>query len=427
MIHFVIGRPGGGKSMQAVRIIVDELRLTKRNVVTNVALKLPELAEYLHREYGDTFGMCERIRMLTPQEVIDFWNHPAMALDCTGRVTIAEANGKKIDRPDMSLREFHPGTLFVIDEVHEYFGARQWQTTGPDALFYLSQHRKFGDDVVLITQAFANVDKQFRSVAQDYTVLRNMSLEKIGFFRLPAKIIRQTFFDPPTGSARAAETAMVKIDTTGLGQCYDTAAGVGVMGRQADTQRLKPRGLPWWMAFVPILAVGAILYYLPDILGMGVAHVTNIKLPEASASSRPVAAAREVQKAAQTLVPNDYAEQQRQADLEPLLEVMGYGSDGAGGYAWLSDGRSVRLRFPRVSKVNEDGSIVLDGRLVPLHRKSHRLPWETSQPTASPQPATGSVVANPEARATQRVRVMGFDGNLHRVATAQPRSFSGDE
>ena len=63
-------------------MIIDELRLTKRNVVTIAALKLPDLAEYLHVKHDDTFDCCvRRIRILSVREVPDFWLFPSKDLD----------------------------------------------------------------------------------------------------------------------------------------------------------------------------------------------------------------------------------------------------------------------------------------------------------------------------------------------------------
>jgi hypothetical protein len=46
MIHFVVGKPGGGKSYYAVRQLCHELLHGDRFIVTNLALNLDALADY---------------------------------------------------------------------------------------------------------------------------------------------------------------------------------------------------------------------------------------------------------------------------------------------------------------------------------------------------------------------------------------------
>jgi len=143
------------------------------------------------------------------------------------------------------------GCSTALTKSTTFFNARAWAETGNDVLFYLSQHAKLGDTVICITQHIGNVDKQFRSVAQDFTYLRNLGKEKMGMFALPNLFVRKTYLQPATPEAEPMETGRFRLDVTGLGSCYDTAQGVGIHGRGADkTERRK--GVPWW-----VFAVGA--------------------------------------------------------------------------------------------------------------------------------------------------------------------------
>jgi hypothetical protein len=123
-------------------------------------------------------------------------------------------------------------------------------------MYYLSQHRKLGDDVVLISQSIQNVDKQMRSVAQDFTYVRNLTKEQHGLFRLPALFIRRVFLELPTGpGVKAVQTGTFRLDVSGVAKCYDTAAGVGIVGSTgADTLERK-RGLHWAYYVVGVLAL----------------------------------------------------------------------------------------------------------------------------------------------------------------------------
>ena len=50
-IHFVSGKPGGGKTLYGLKLIVEELVLGKREIFTNVPLNLPELNAYVQARY----------------------------------------------------------------------------------------------------------------------------------------------------------------------------------------------------------------------------------------------------------------------------------------------------------------------------------------------------------------------------------------
>src|SRR6185295_5649707 len=197
-VHFISGKPGGGKSYFALRMVLDELRLTKRNISTNLPLKVPEIAEYLHKHYDDTFDMLGRLRILTAEEVAEFWLYPCKGVNLTERVTM-KVRERTLSQVDYSKRP-PLGTVFFIDEIHLYFDSRAWQATGTDCIFYVSQHRKLGDDIIPITQHINNVDKQFRSMTQDYTYLRNLNKEKIGIFRSIPFVMRSTYGQPATGA-----------------------------------------------------------------------------------------------------------------------------------------------------------------------------------------------------------------------------------
>lgn len=438
MINFVTGKPGGGKSLFSVRMIVDELRCTSRNIATNVALKMPDLLDYLNRKYGQTFNAIGRVRILTNSECLAFWRFPALGIDCNERVTVGELDGKKMIRPDFSPRAGHPGTLFLIDEIHEFFASRQWATTGQDALFYCSQHRKLQDDLICISQAMDNVEKQFRSVAQDFTILRNMGLEMIGGFRLPKKFLRRTYLDKPTPGATPSETAVMSYDIEGLMSCYDTAAGVGILGRDADKKHQRRRGWPTWCVIFPMAGLAAALYFFPYVSGWIVNWVVSPHGKAAEVVAKTVIpGAPEVRKVPVPVRSSSGNPEARQSSSEipldenpsmPILGVVGLFTDADGnGWAWLSDGSSVRIKPPRVSRLFPDGSIELDGRIVPNLDRHKRLreAADGDKPRArvseyfSPDRPV-SFVANPSASFTPRVRVTGFQGESWKAVPVGP-------
>lgn len=251
-IHFISGKPRGGKTLYSVRLIVDELVNGNRMVVTNVALKLDVLNEYLQkrmseRKYLDRH-ITERVYLMDDAELSRFFTIRAGGV----RVDhVANDEWKRGVRPDYSVI-VDDGILYVLDEVHIAFNSRAWADTGAEVLYYLSQHAKLGDDVVCITQSVGNVDKQFRSVAQDFTYIVNAGKTRMGVFRLPSLFVRSSYAQVPTSTDKPMETGTFTLDVSGLAACYDTAKGVGIHGRMADKAERK-KGVHWGWALAGVV------------------------------------------------------------------------------------------------------------------------------------------------------------------------------
>lgn len=239
-IHFVLGKPGGGKTLYAMKLILEELRQGDRLVVTNVALNLSRFNEYIQEKYpGETINLWQRVSVLTEDMCREFWKYRTM--------------------PGIEDK----GAFIVLDELHLFFNAREWMNTGKDCLHYLSQHRKLGDDVICVTQHVGNVDKQFRSVAQDFTLVVNGFKQKLGLFRGLPCFNRYTYSSEPNGTrVEPDDTGHFRLDAKGIASCYNTAAGVGVHGRGADKAE-KRRGLPLW-----VFPVVALVFIAVVIFGM---------------------------------------------------------------------------------------------------------------------------------------------------------------
>jgi len=271
-IHFISGKPGGGKTLYSVKLILEELRWGRRLVVTNVSLNLGRLNEYLQKTFPkEDIDLHSRIKLLDENQAKEFWKH---------RTRIYEA---PVEQGGFTmLVQQDVGAFIVLDELHLFFNAREWMNTGPACLHYLSQHRKLGDDVICITQHVENVDKQFRSVAQDFTLIVNGFKTRVGLFRGLPMFHRYTFSSPPNGlKLQPDDTGHFRLDAKGIASCYDTAAGIGVHGRAADKEA-KPKGLhPLWF---PVLGIAAILIIIFGVKGCN-------KAVQASMSKKSDAAA----------------------------------------------------------------------------------------------------------------------------------------
>lgn len=259
-IHFLSGKPRGGKSYYALKLLVDELAFGSRVVITNLDLDMAELNVYLQGKYpSKSINLHERVLLIDEEQMGKFFTirpHPSK-----GAKLLTKQDWQEGKLPDYS-GVCDGGVMYVLDEVHIKFNARQWMHTGQDVLHYLSQHAKLGDTVICITQAVNNVDKQFRSVTQDYTVLRNLGKEKMSAFAMPRIIVRNTFLSPPSSNEAPMETGTFKIDVNGLAKCYRTQSGVGIHATGTADMKERPKGLHWMVlvATVTLITIAAFAY-----------------------------------------------------------------------------------------------------------------------------------------------------------------------
>jgi hypothetical protein len=262
-IHAISGKPGGGKTMYAVKLILHELLYGSRVIITNLPLHLGEWNVKLQAEAPNkVIDLHYRLRIIDEAMTSYFWTYrPEREGYGWVRIPVlSEGQWRAKEKPSYVAVE-DMGVMYVIDECHNFFNARAWAETGRDVLFYLSQHRHLGDTVVWVTQAIMNVDKQFRSVTQDYTYMRNLSKEKHGLFTLPAYFVRKTFGEPAGPNSVAMESGTFKLDVTGLGSLYSTAAGVGIHDRGQGDMSERKRGIPWWVLGVSLPLVVLLLVW----------------------------------------------------------------------------------------------------------------------------------------------------------------------
>jgi hypothetical protein len=254
-------------------MILDELACGVRPVITNIPLRLGEVNAYFQKRYPiaykrrfldtDSVHISDIVRLLTDEEMATFFCFRGEDVHLASVTNVEWRNGK---RPDYSAVK-DGGVFYVLDEVHIAFNARKWAETGNEVLYYLSQHRKLGDDVVCITQAISNVDKQFRSVAQDYTYIKNLSKQRLGLFRMPSLFMRSTYAQPATDNSKAMENGTFSLDVSGIASCYDTAKGVGIHGRKGADTKERKSGVHWlWFVIGLPLLLFAIYRYVPNML-----------------------------------------------------------------------------------------------------------------------------------------------------------------
>jgi len=471
-IHIILGKPGSGKSMYATERLIKELGEGERNVVTNLPLRPDKLNEYLQRAYpGHDCRMVQRLKILTDEELREFWKFRgphAIKADApqemapfkfeqdpqqTPEVNLAMFEVARIQyqaeltRRVQEFQKWYPafadeqgskGVAYFLDEAHIAFNARDWATLGRQAIHYMSQHRKLGDVVWPITQSPGNLDKQFRSVAEDFTVLRNEYTAKLGIFRGRGRFVRRTYLSEPNGSAEPFETATFKLDVDGVASCYDTARGIGVHGNKADIGR-RAKGIPIWTVIPAALVLGLACVLLPWALGKGVGKVVSAgqkpiapKVPEVKAAqpSAPLPAPPPDVRPMARVVSVDKEEK----DPWEGVTVLGVAYGPRGARVSLSDGKVLQDGDGMLAAVMATHIQLTDGKKLWFKRaeprnKAQPLPRQSPKPTGSgrsPENFAAQTVPDSHSGSQRITRSAEDPWTKYNIPKAVPRGTSSN-
>jgi len=400
MITFDSGKPGGGKTKLAVMELVDELRRSKRFIVTNMAIRLDPwvdgagvpragLCRAMMDKYGDNFDARDRVVLLTDEQVKRFYAVRPRMVDGFREVRTLppEADG----RFRLNHAAGDEGVCYFVDEAHEFFSARDWAKTGKEVLSWASQQRRAGDDAWFVTQVVGNVEKQLRGVSQQCVLVVNHRLQSLGFFRQPDIISARWYSStPPSGTESPLRKEVVKYDREFIHGIYDTAAGVGVSGKGADIKQ-RAKGLHWSAVVFFVAGLFALVYFGAAGIRKAVGAVTQIpSAPRQITDSAPVAVPQLAAIAASAPVLPPVVPQAPSADVVRSLErlpnlkpwaVNWTSAKGEKANAAVQLSNKVILVGTTLEVVN--GGLLLDGRFV------SSVPTDASNDTAyvPPRPA----------------------------------------
>ena len=299
MITFVTGKPGDGKSMYGMKLMVDSLLHTNKVIVTNFAVRVPELRAYLVlKGWKPKPGndLAERLVILEHEEVFEFyryrsggyvlppspdWKASRQGEDDEGkkikklsRFLFLRAMTEQLKEMKKNLRALRP-VEYHIDEAHDYFSAREWTDTGRGILWYASKHRHLHDEVVFYTQVMKNVESQLRGLAQGTVRARNQIRMSWGPFRKAPIFRLYHYYDAPEDVSKCVPytTSVMQLDRDGLCRTYNTAGALSVHTKPEEVKNKAP--LPYWALPVAAacLVLGVVVFMISLPLMAG--KVTN--------------------------------------------------------------------------------------------------------------------------------------------------------
>jgi len=223
MLSIIQGDVGGGKTIFAVREMIRRAANGVR-CYCNVEVDEKRIATYVQAVYGVRYRMGTIVRLPDAEDVRE-WVH------------------------FIKWGTLQDPILVVLDEAQMFWNARDWATTakeGGDMLSFLTQSRKAGVDLFIISQDENNIDKQFHRLAQFTVTARNMSHMAVPVFGIRLKgVVTYTWVENKAGNQFKLEWWVID---KRLFKCYKTESFLdsfmrGLAEGKERLQRFIPKGV----------------------------------------------------------------------------------------------------------------------------------------------------------------------------------------
>lgn len=254
MIIVFEGTPGSGKSYEAVVRILDNLRKGREVFVYLDGMDNKSCRELIG-VFSDLYGkLDDRLHCIEPAEIPTFFdNLPA-------------------------------GAFIVLDEVHKWFGAREWNTTKNKRFAdYCSTHRHHGHDILLITQDINGLDSAVRRLVE--WTYRYRKINFLGSM-VSNKYIEYVY--PQDSVTSAAMSRKTKTYDKKVFACYQSYAHQGIK----EQKIMKAKNIlrhPVFLAIPILLGLGAWQFSRSSLMrGDWFGTKRIVKAAEAAEIKKPV-------------------------------------------------------------------------------------------------------------------------------------------
>ena len=154
MIYGIVGRPGGGKSYEAVAYQVLPALKEGRKVITNLPLQIDHFVAVLGEEVRELIVVIDG-------KLNDFGS-------------MERPFSKVADYNDEWRNDKGQGPLYVVDEAHMTLPNKSLNT---EILEWYSLHRHYGVDIVLVTQNLRKIHRDIKDMVEvTYYCAKNTAL-----------------------------------------------------------------------------------------------------------------------------------------------------------------------------------------------------------------------------------------------------------
>ncbi|MCA1939422.1 MAG: hypothetical protein LDL26_00355 [Caenispirillum bisanense] len=264
-VYLIVGKPGSGKSFEAVRQWAFEAFKAGRKVITNLKLNedvwrmfFPNVNVGELLEVRDGAGSFAR-----PEHYGDPWRHPGLPPDHPMAASDHASEGK--------------GPLYIIDECHKDLPSG---ATEKAVIHWFKEHRHEGADVVLMTQEPKDISRSILTLVQAGYFCTNHA--GAGYDDRYSVEVRSGWRarDPKIGSA------LVRKYDPRYFPLYRSYSKGGAPGAETKV-RSKPIHKRWWVKAAAILLLVSLF-----LTGKGIAGVVA-KFSGGEAEQQQGAAERE--------------------------------------------------------------------------------------------------------------------------------------
>jgi len=281
--RFVTGDTGASKSGYATNRLLRCLAETDRYVVTNLALRWQpwidgrkvtrrglfalaselypwaDLDEWRSRVFEfpaiksdpGVFGMIRWFFLYRPRVNAEGLVELARWEECLMQVSDRDSEGKVRQVQLFGCAPGLPRCHYIIDEAHEFFGAEEWSSLAKTHRSYVSQNRRAGDEVDLLTQVPGLVASPLRKLAVECHHLVNHSKLNWLIVKQPDWVTVRVYKNVDHKRGDPVLRWWVERGIRRYWEGYDSAAGAGVEGAAADFGE-KSKGIPlrWFLVLV---------------------------------------------------------------------------------------------------------------------------------------------------------------------------------
>jgi len=416
-LYFVCGKVGAGKSYRGMVSITDTLVTSDRLIVTNLPVNLAALSDFLQRRHpgkdvclydhwrallpGESEKGREvkevdgvklvfepsRIRVLQESELAEFYRFRHVLTEPVRRIEAGERGKRNPVCLDFSPwlkggRYEGQGVVYHLDELQLFYNVRKFADAPEEFPFYLSQHRKLGDDIYVYTQQPQNVDKMFRSFTQEFIYIINIGKKRVGWFRMPGVFRFAAYPEPYTGQIGQVcqYSGYFRMDMD-LAGCYNTAAGIGIEAVKAD-KAATVKGLPWQLIFLLPVFIFLTFWLFPKVANRAVAKALPKELVGSSVKPKqPAPEPKQVVTAAAPSMAGSPQPSPRALDAQSIMQptisddvfMAGYSREGGDLRVFLSDGRVLTAgRSPGLTKVTAN-YVIVDNVVYRMRTLDERL------------------------------------------------------
>lgn len=251
-IFGLTGKPGAGKSYFATRLIIAEITKGKnRPIVSNVPINKKKLRDYVGKDF-----YYYPLETYTDNKAF-FSNRGYYHIE-------VDDLGANVDFKPL-LKEDDEGVLFIIDEAHLYFNARNWKMMPQATISYITTIRHVGDSLIWMCQKFSDIDSQIRGKTQAFHLLRNLEKEKLGMFKRGTGFRCYQYLEEAHISAHGTQTARSAQDFTypfeiKVAECYNTS-----LFNKAHDKKYRIKAIPLnYVVYFGISCFVALLYWVFD-------------------------------------------------------------------------------------------------------------------------------------------------------------------